>query len=268
MRLSILDGCLFCAMVGVAEQYLVPFAVSLGAGPGEVALLVGLPLLAGSLGQLWAPALVRRTGSRRQVVHALALLQATAWLPISLLAWRGPSALALAALIVAVVAYQAAGHFIGPIWTDWMGDLVPLDGRGRYFGRRNLWCGLVNVATFLGTGLALAALAPGGRGVTPAYAGLFLAGFFLRAGSALCLGAQAEPVPPRAGEALGAGVREALESLFRGAGVRGLKRGIALLVLMAFSVHVAVPFFTPYLLRELALSYGTYALVLGSGALA
>ena len=40
-------------------------------------------------------------------------------------------------LIVFVCLYQIMGQGAGTAWSSWIGDVVPHEVRGRYFGRRN-----------------------------------------------------------------------------------------------------------------------------------
>jgi MFS family permease len=50
-----------------------------------------------------------------------------------------------------VVAYRIADNFVAPAWNSLMGDLVPADKRGDYFGKRNRICSVFTFgATFLG----------------------------------------------------------------------------------------------------------------------
>jgi predicted MFS family arabinose efflux permease len=93
---------------------------------------------------------------------------------------------------------------------------------------------------------------------------LFGVGFLARLGSVFALVAQADFEPPRRAAAPDTRVasrarRAWRDSEFRVAGY---------LCALAFGTHLAAPFFTPYMLRELALDYRSYALLSAAAILA
>ncbi len=133
---SVRDGCCHAVMLGSGEAYLAAFAVFLGANSLIIGLLASLPLLLGSLAQLGAVRLLDRIPSRKPLVILPAFLQALTWIPLllapALVPGKGPIL-----LLVCALAYFALGSFIAPSWNSWMGDLVPPERRGEYFGRRD-----------------------------------------------------------------------------------------------------------------------------------
>jgi MFS family permease len=150
---------------------LVGWALHLGATPLEVGALAALPQLA-QLVQLPSAWVTAAFGRRRVAIVAVALSR-QALLPLAfapLLALGPPEA---RALLLGVAACAAVLGVLGNnAWTAWMGELVPEEMRGRYFGRRTALCTFggtvagVAVARFLdgaasrgGAELALAAMA-------------------------------------------------------------------------------------------------------------
>ena len=133
---SVRDGCFHAVMLGAGEAYLAAFGVFLGSGTLVIGLLASLPLLLGSLAQLGAVGLLDRASRRKPFVTIPAFLQALTWIPVLLAPYlfpaRGP-----ALLLVFSLAYFALGSVIAPAWNSWMGDLVPPERRGEYFGRRD-----------------------------------------------------------------------------------------------------------------------------------
>ena len=63
LTLSIADGVFFSVMVGAAETYFSPYAIALGASNLTLGLLLALPVLVGSLAQLFSVRLLSVVGS-------------------------------------------------------------------------------------------------------------------------------------------------------------------------------------------------------------
>src|SRR5690606_33872085 len=123
VRLSLSEGAAFSVMVGIGETYLPAFAIWMGLGDVVSGLVTTLPLLAGSLLQLSAPAMVRRLGSYRRWVVLCATVQATTFLPLVVCAIVGQLPMALVFLTASL--YWAAGLGASGAWNSWMGTLIP-----------------------------------------------------------------------------------------------------------------------------------------------
>ena len=154
---SIKDGTSFAVMAGLGDpSYIGACALVLGATPSAVALLVTIPVFLGALAQLIPPFLIERGASRKKLFVAGSFLQSLAWLPILLAPFvKGRAGYAL--LFAGWVLYFLSMHFTVPPWTSLMGDLVPAEARGRFFGRRSSFCFLFQTASLVlaGAGLAL-----------------------------------------------------------------------------------------------------------------
>jgi MFS family permease len=154
--LSMLSGTLLTA-----------FALSLGASPLQVGLMASLgPAM--QIGQVFTAYVVERVESRRRLTTWTLSLYRVIWAVAGLLALVLPSGWNLS---VFMGLYAAAWLIGAPGFTGWqslMTDLVPLEIRGRYFGRR--W--MVNTAIGIGA-LMLAGWAvdhyPGTRGFAVLY---------------------------------------------------------------------------------------------------
>jgi len=245
LRLVSWDGAAFSLMVGAGEAYLPAFALFAGLGALHAALVATLPMLGGAFLGLASGRMVRRLRSNRRWVVAAAALQAASFVPLILAAWRGHAPAWL--VYGAATAYWAGGLSTGPAWNTWMGDVVPAGLRARFFGSRaRVVQGSVLVG-LLATGLALqAAGAAEGR----AFALVFAAAGLARAVSVALLAATDEPRGPSP-TTRSVPRRELLRRLRHEADGRLL----AYLVVLQAAVHVAGPFFTPYLLVELSLGY-------------
>src|SRR5690606_3055187 len=115
-----------------------------------------LAQVASPLGAYAAEALGRRRGLSAAIAATSRLL----WLLAAFLPELVPSAVAPTALVAVVFlagCFQAAN---GTVWTAWMGDVVPEDRRGRYFGLRTGVLGVVGMLANLAAGAFLDAVAP------------------------------------------------------------------------------------------------------------
>jgi hypothetical protein len=139
-------------MMGAGETYLGPFGIFLRATTLQVGLLATLPQLFGAMMQ-WAGAQsMPRFRSRRAVVLTGVLVQASLWIPMACLPFLfGRGATSVLLLIVLVTLYYGANGAVVPVWNSLMGDLVPSEIRGRFFGNRNR---LTSVSTFIALLLA------------------------------------------------------------------------------------------------------------------
>jgi MFS family permease len=260
MTLSVIEGVLYALMVGFAETYFVADAVRLGASPLELGLVIALPLLTGALASLLALRLLAALGRRRPLVALAAFGQALTLLALALLQYA--HALTPVGLLALLCVYQVTGQAAGIAWSSWYGDLVPVAVRGRYFARRTR---LVHLATFLGLvggGLLLQELEPathaavegGGMG----FALLFLIGGTLRLFSAALLARSPEPrftgLPPAS---------RALRFLATARGRNAWRLVVGGATFHA-SVYLASPYFAPFMLDEVRLSYLGYMIAVGS----
>jgi len=123
------------------------YALWLGATPAALAILGALP----AVGQLAAPLALFTRGSRKRLSILLAgggraLFAGVLLLPLLPESWRIPGLLLIAAVSQLVIAP------VNVLWTSWMADLVPEKQRGRYFGFRNAFLGLVGTLGNLAAG--------------------------------------------------------------------------------------------------------------------
>ncbi|MFT3923195.1 MAG: MFS transporter [Myxococcales bacterium] len=256
LTISVIDGLMHAVMLGFTENYLSALAVELGHGARHQALLTSLPVLAGAMSQLLAPAFTRLFGSRKRFVVACAALQALTHLWFISIAEHEERA--LAPFLIAKVLYFVGGNMLIPAWSAWMASLTAGGGRERYFALRS---GAIQVALLLAFGAGAYGLDASSTraGILSVYAQLFWIGLFARTASSLLLAAQHDPEPApceqrplRIGEAL-------LRCDFRVA---------IYLTLLYFGTFIASPFFVPWWLHELKLSYHQYAVLMGTAILA
>lgn len=243
-------------MVGCGETYFPAFALALGLSQVASGLVATLPLLVGSMLQMAAPFLLRRVGSYRRWAAACVLLQAGVF--ISLIALALDRRIPAPLLFVFTAVYWGAGLSTGPAWNTWIGTLVPVTIRARFFAWRTR---LVQGGTLLGFVLGGVALQYGARmdAALITFSGLFAVAGLCRFVSGLSLARQTEPVPP--------GDDERHVTLREFASRLGRRLdGKFLLYLMGIqaAVQLSGPYFTPYMLKQLQLSYVGYMVLVAS----
>ncbi len=159
MRLSILEGGFSMLFINWTQgSVLTGYALFLGATPFELGLIASVPLL----GQVLAPLiawLAGRVGRRKSLTVATAVLGRVIWTVAALLPAIAPpdSKAGLLIVTIAVSGIFLAGN--GALWTAWMGDVVPQEQRGRYFGLRGGVLGIVGMLANLGAGAFVDAVA-------------------------------------------------------------------------------------------------------------
>lgn len=150
----------------------------------------------------------------------------------------------------------------GPAWNTWIGTLVPRRVRPRYFARRTRISQAAVLSGFLIGGLLLQTGAVVGRPLT-AFAVLFLVACGCRSASAWFLAQHSEPVPVLR-VVRQESRRVVLARMVRGNGGRLL----CYIIMMQAAVYISGPYFSPYMLRELRLSYAEFVMLTASAFLA
>jgi MFS family permease len=248
LRHSIRDGVFFSIMVGGAESYFAAFAVFLKATTAQIGVLASLPPLLASFMQLVSAWLGRRTGRRRHIIVAGALLQALTLVPLALLPLAFP-AFAVPLLIACTIVYFCGPNLGSPQWGSLMGDLVPPKRRGRFFALRTRLSSIASFSALIAGGFVLEGF--DGLGVTYwGFVTVFLVAACARLASAWHLHQLYDPP----------GHVAALEvpwhaDLWRGLRETGLLKFSAFHASMQFAVAIASPFFALYQLRDLEFSY-------------
>jgi MFS family permease len=257
LKMSVLDGAAYAAMLGLIQNYITPLALALKATTGQIGLLTSVPNLIMALSQLAAPNLSERAGSRTGFSLPMVFLHALMYVPILLVPFffrNDP----VWWLIAFIAVNTVLGAISNPAWGSLMADLVPIRLRGRYFSSRGRIAGIITlVFTFIAGGI-LQLLTD-----TPfiGFAVLFGGAAAFRLLSCYFLSQMYEPVSSENGD----GDRSLLH-LARHVGSSNLGRFTVYIALINFSANVASPFFSVYMLRDLAFNYVTYTVVVSAAS--
>jgi MFS family permease len=260
LRFSLYDGFFYSLMVGFGETYFGAYAVFLGANNFQLAILASLPPFMAGLSQFFTLKLLKTFKSRKRMITTMAFTQAFFLLP--LMSVYFVEGVRLEFCIALVVMYTVSGLVIGPVWNSWVGDLVPPQQRGSYFGKRNR---VVTVGTFVSMMLAGFLL----RQFTShhweyyGFAMIFLLAFCARIGSVYFLSRKTEPPSDQV-----SGDLDMFFSFLKGVFKRNEGRLIMYMATVNFAVYMSAAYCTPYLLKTLKFSYSTFVSVISAVALA
>lgn len=256
MRLSLADALFYALMVGSGEVYFLADAVRLGATALEQALVITLPLCVGTLGPLVSLSLLGRFRRRKPVVVTAATAQAS--ILFTIVSTDVMGTLSPPVLIGLASAYQIFAQTAGTAWASWYGDLVPARMRGRYFATRNRVAQLATSGSLIVAGLLLQRLEPGAAGtVAPGaggtgYAIIFGAAGLFRLASAVLLAASPEPPAELLSD------RHETLSFARSDEALPVRRILLFAAALQLTVYMASPYFGPFMLEELQLTYTEY----------
>ncbi|MBX3097336.1 MAG: MFS transporter [Fimbriimonadaceae bacterium] len=139
----------------VSGTFLIGFVQHLGGGDLWIGLISGLPAIAGLL-QIVGGAWARSFNGYRRFVLPGGTLWRLFHLPLialPLLPW--PNELRLVILLSSITIASISTQLVGPVYNDWIAELLPANQRGAYVGQRTLASTIVGVLVGLAGGLAL-----------------------------------------------------------------------------------------------------------------
>ncbi len=248
LRLSTLEGSVTQIFLNwTSGSVLIGYMFFLGATPTELGLVASVPLLAQVMSP-FAAYLAALAGRRKYLTIAGATLGRGLWLLAAFLPQFGLGALSVPFLVALVMVSSLFQASAGTLWTAWMGDVVPPERRGRYFGTRAGIVGVVGTVANLGAGWFLDQVAAPLNFQTVIVASVVAAGI----GVYLYV---LHYEPPVTGTPLG------LRDTFREPlNAPNFRRLLVFAVYWQFAVLLAAPFVFPYFLGELHLSFTQIAL--------
>jgi MFS family permease len=253
LRNSIFDGSAYSAMLGLTQNYITPYALTMKATTQEIGLLTSVPNFTMAAVQFVAPTLSEKLGSRKGFVLPMVFMHALMWLPVLFIPYvfQAHQVWWLIVFVTLSTAFDAA---VNPAWGSWMADLVPIQMRGRFFGLRNRITAFVSMAFSYVAGGILQLLT---SNTNLAFAIIFGGAMASRLVSLYFLSQMYEPLSPAT---QGQGHDSAVK-IARGLFSTNVGMFIILCALMNFAATLAGPFFSPYMLRDLKLNYIIYTVL-------
>lgn len=126
-------------------MFIIGYALRLGATDAEIGLMSTVPMLAVVM-QLVASVFVERGVSRRRMTILCSFLNVAAWPLVIVLpfALAGYSSTAKIGALIGITTLAAIfGNVAGNARGSWVGDLIPEDRRGAFFGRIIMYSGII-----------------------------------------------------------------------------------------------------------------------------
>jgi len=249
LKMVIGDGLAAEAMTTLTGgTFLVALALLLGASNFQIGILAALPTFT-NVFQLLSIWLVGKFNNRRLIAVGCALLARIPLLVIGLLTLTCTASIRL--LMSFLFFFYTFGSIAGPSWNSWMKDLVPEDQRGSYFARRTRLSQILNVCLSVVLALLLDYIKkyyPTAELTT--YSILFIAGGIVGITGALILSKSPEPVSTLSGAHFFQLLRQPFAN-------RNFSRLLIFNACWTFSLNMATPFFTVYMIKtmNLPLSY-------------
>lgn len=133
------DGVFAAASDTIPINYLTLFILALGATSTQVGMFTSLTSLAAAISLLPGAIFVERFGRRKEFTITYGgILARVGLLAVALLPFLMTGQPLIMVFILLMVLRSAAGNLAFPAWMSMTGDIVPLEGRGRYFASRTL----------------------------------------------------------------------------------------------------------------------------------
>ncbi|MBS0266445.1 MAG: MFS transporter [Planctomycetes bacterium] len=260
LRNSVSDGAAFSMMVGIGETYFPAFVLALGLGEIASGLVASIPLLIGAILQMISPVAVLRLGSNRRWVICCVILQALSFVPLVAAAVMGT--MHIVGVFGAVSLYWAAGLGAGPAWNTWMETVVPFRVRAPFFAMRTRMGQAGTLLGFLAGGAALQYGKHSDQLLTM-FAIIFAVAAVCRTFSARFLSRQSEAGAVHT-EQKHVSLGELCSRIRAGSSERLLLYFLAVQV----AVQISGPYFNPFMLKQLRISYIDYVGLLATSFLA
>jgi MFS family permease len=240
------DGFFASASDNILITYLVLYLLALGASSAQIGLLSSLSSLSAALVLLPGALLVERIGHRKEItVWAGGGIARVAILCLALipLLFKGPALIYIA--IALSVTRDVFGNVAYPAWMAIIAEIIPISGRGRYFGTRNFAMGVVGMAvTLLAGELITHTQKPAGYQI--AFIVAFAIGILSTYSFAHLRVSKEPPVAPS--ETPGLKLSAIFRDMLKHPAFLSLA-GVSML--WNFSLNVAGPFFNVYLVQNL-----------------
>jgi len=255
LKVSFWEGAFSSCMSGLVSDYITPYALALKAGTQMVGALSAVPFLASSLTQLKSAEITEFFKSRKRMMVIFTILHLFMLVPIMLVPYlfRNQPVLFLIFFVTLFTAFSAT---TGPVMQSLLGEYIPINSRGRYFGWRSKTMMMITIAASLVAGFILNHFR---NNVLRGFLIIFSLALFARFIAWYFLTRMYEP---------GFRVHEDAYFSFFDFVKRIRKSNFAQFVLLVsglqFCVNLASPFFSVFMLRELRFDYITYTVLVST----
>jgi len=255
LTLFFFDGLFAAASDKIILTYITIYLLSLGASRQQIGLLSSFSNLAAALLLLPTALAVERSGERKRSTLTMAAGSRLVLLMMALLPLFSLQTKALIWVMLGLALLRETLANMGyPGWMALTGDIIPLEGRGRYFGTRNFVMGVSGIVTILLVGRAITAI-----GEPLGYQLALILAVMLGVGSMVFF---ARVKDPKKGIKIPRQKSKALKDIF--SSLKGQSQFILFCVFTAiwnFSIYIAAPFFSVFMVDTLHLTAAKIAVI-------
>ncbi len=243
LKYSVIDAMLFAVMVAFGESNFVSYMVLLGFSDLFIGLLTSLPRFLSSMVQFYSRHLDNILRKRSAFIALGAFLQALTFIPLVFLVKYPSFWLAL----ITFSAYFLFGNIISPIWNSLIADWTIKINRNDFFAKRNAASTTLSFVSLAGAFIIFTVFQ---EHLVIAFVILFAICFIVRGISAFYLYAMKDPGDvPHKKDVMPVRV------FLRKAWKSNYMYFTFFYALFMFSVYVSAPFFIPYYIKTLGLSF-------------
>jgi len=255
LTLFFYDGLFAAASDKIILTYLTVYLITMGVSRSQIGYLSSLSNFAAALILLPAALAVERSGKRKRITLSAAMGSRVTVLLLAIFPMFLVQSDGLIWVLLGLALLREVFNNIGfPAWMALTGDIVPIEGRGRYFGSRNFMMGIAGMIIALVIGQMITAIgAPFGYQLAMILAvilGLISMSYFARIHD-----------PIQTLEATQKN-KNGIQQIF--ASLKGQKPFILFCVFTAlwnFSINIAGPFFNVFMVDTLSFTAAMIGIV-------
>lgn len=253
LKLAVVEAGFYYVMFGFGEAYFSAYLIWMHANSFELGLVMTLPVLLGSLVQIYTTHFVEFFGSRKRFIVWMAGLQGLCHLPL-LIVSKFDHKVFWAIFIITI--YQTLFRLHVPAWNSLMGDHVQEKKRGEYFGFHKRISNIFILISSIISGVMMLHYQKSPQTVFTGFCAIFSVAFLGRMVSVALLSRHYE-VPIDFNHFVHFRFRRDIKVVKQ----KGLGTLIFTYSLISFAQYVAIPFFAPYMMNVLKFDYFQFGLM-------
>ncbi len=256
---SVKEGSFNAVKVGVGESYFSAFAIkALNATSTQIGILTSLPLLLGYISNIFTIKILEKLKSRKKLILVGAFINALCFIPIFLSIFiKGYEFLFL---LLSITLYFVSDLIIVPAWVSLMGDIIPDQIKGIYFGNRNKINNFIAFVSLLAGGFILQTVSE--IGLIFSFGIIFFIAMVAKFGSFFMYTKIYEP-EYYFDESYKFSFFSFLKNLFKS----NFGIFVIFMCLFTFSVRLASPYFSIYMFNYLHFNYLKFTLITAASTL-
>ena len=235
------------AMVNLSGgAFITAMAIHLGASNFQIGLLASLPILT-NIFQLLSIWLVKRYNNRRLVTVTSSVLGRFPMLFAAFLPFMFSTEMSLQLLLAILFIHYLFGSIAGASWNSWVKDLIPEDRLGSFFSHRTKLTTILSASLGLTISFTIDFVKANYIDyLTLTYYGIFITGGIVGLLGIYWLSKAPEPTPIVNQDSVFEQFKKPLKD-------KNFKNLLIFNAAWAFSLNMAAPFFTVYLMRTMGL---------------